>query len=92
MDSERTGAAGVGQETELFEKAGGFARLHPGFGARGGISNAGDGGSPSARCLELVPEWAPPWAYPSTWAWALDVGVVGDGDGDVAVGAARVPD
>jgi hypothetical protein len=27
---------------------------------------------------------------PSTWAWAFDVGVVGDGD--VAVGAAKIPD
>jgi hypothetical protein len=31
-----------------------------------------------------------PGACPLTWAWALDVGVVGDGD--VAVGAAMIPD
>jgi hypothetical protein len=30
-----------------------------------------------------------PGACPLTWAWALDVGVVGDGD--VAVGAAKNP-
>jgi hypothetical protein len=39
------------------------------------------------RCLELVPGRTPPKAFPLTWAWALDVG----GDGDVAVGAAKIP-
>jgi hypothetical protein len=32
------------------------------------------------------------WARPLTWPWAPDVGVDGDGDGDVAVGGAKIPD
>jgi hypothetical protein len=33
----------------------------------------------------------PAWARTLTWPWALDVGVVGDGDGDVAVSGAKIP-